>query len=411
MQSERETVCRNILWLLVAQLAFLALWSLIAQSGPVFVQHIVFGWDFRDFYLAATDWLHRTNPYLLTRFDKPPLVLIVGTFFSWLPYGIAVLTFFALNLAIIVASVRACARKLNLPHQCTNDLTWIALLYYPVYFLIERGNLEGLVLGCFCWAFCTKNRYVRPVLVALAAGLKLYPLLLLAPAIRNRKWRFTLTLLLAFVLLLLPFYRLANPFLHAMATRGAQYEPYHQQMENISPAGILIVIAGHQVGKWIFLVFWIATLALMLYRQKQSSEDRIILPFLAWMAAFPLWVFPYVGVLLLPVLAWKLGEMKDQKPDLWDKLFVAGFLLVGVQATALSVYFQREPPAAFHGPPPAHPIFHWMNSLGMLLILASLAFQKARSNPAIQLIEDRGTAESIQLGRMVARTITVRTDE
>jgi hypothetical protein len=382
MQSDREAVCRNIFWILLAQLIFLALWSLVAQSGPVFVQRAFFGYDFREFYLGPRDWLHGINPYTaipLNRFDKPPFILAFGMLFSWAPFGIAVITFAMVNVAIIVVSVRTFARRLDLPGQCANYLTWIALLYYPVYFLLDRGNLEAVILGCFCWAFCTRSRFLRAVLIAATAGLKIFPLLLLAPAARNRQWRFILSFLLLFVLLLLPFYRLIPSFLHALTVHGA----YKQLGENISPAAIIVAAAGLRLGKWIYLVFWAGTLAFMLYRHQHASPRDILLPYIPWMIAFPLQSFPYGAVLLLPVLAWKLHEMKDRATDLWDKIFIDGFLLVGVQATAFTIYFQREPAYIMSpGKMPHYIVFHWMNSLGMSLILIALAFSKQNRNPA-----------------------------
>lgn len=364
MQSNRDDVCRNIFRILLAQLIFLAIWSLVAQSGPVFAEPVFFGADFHDFYRAAADWTHRINPYLLPRFNKPPPSLLVGLPFLWIPFGAARFLFSVLNLAIVLISVRACAQKLELSNECAGYLTGITLLYYPVYLLIQRGNLDGLVLGCLCWAFCTKNMTLRGVLIALGAGLKLYPLLLVGPAVRNKHWRLALIILAALFLLFLPFYRLTGPFLNAMSAR----EICHL-VENISPAAFIVAFTGLRLGKWIFLAYWTSTLIFMLYRERQPSEEQMILPFLPWMVAFPLQVYPYGGVLLLPVLAWKLHEMQGRKPDLSDRLFVSGFLLVGVQAIALATYF--------HG---GGLIFHLMNSLGMCLILSSLAIPRLNRN-------------------------------
>lgn len=386
MQSSQEAVCRKIFLVLLAQLIFLAMWSLVAQSGPVFVQRAIFGYDFRDFYLGPRYWFHGINPYTTTplnRFDKPPLILGFGMLFSWMPFGIATFSFFLLNLTIIFWSVRAFARKLDLSSQCVDLLTWITLLYYPVYFLLDRGNLEGVILGCLCLAFCTRKRLLRAFLFALTGGLKVYPLLLLVPAARNRKWRLILSILLILVLLQLPFYRFIPSFLHAMTI----HRHYQQAGENISPAAIIIAALGERIGKWVYLIFWAGTLGIMLYSEQHAFPEKLIISFLPWMVAFPLQFFPYGGVLLLPVLAWKLHDLKDRTPNLWDKLFINGFLLVGVQATALTVYFQHG--SSRVGDPLLHPpIFHWLNSLGMCLILCSLAisqWKKHRAAPADEL--------------------------
>lgn len=365
MESTSEVVCRKVFHLLVAQLIFIAIWSLVAQTGPIFVQRFFFGLDFADFYRAGSDWLHGTNPYLRVRFFTPPPSLLVGTVFSWMPFNAARYVFFGLNLGIILVSVRACARKLGLSNRCRDYLTGIALLFYPVYFLIERGNLEGLVLGCLCWAFCTENETVRGVLVGMAGGLKVYPLLLLAPSVRKRDWRFRLTALVTFALLMALFYPLVHSFVGSVLRRGSIY----QQVENISPAGILVGLYGVGLGRWLYVVCWAGTFLLMRRRMKESEEeDRTILLFLPWMVSFPAQVFPYGGVLLLPVLAWKLSKMEESGVKLRDKLFVCGFLLLGVQAWALTFYFPNATGS--------HPVFHLANSLGMVLILCSLAMRE-----------------------------------
>lgn len=359
MESTSEVVCRKVFRLLLAQLIFIAIWSLVAQTGPVFVQRFFFGLDFADFYRAGSDWLHGINPYLRVRFFTPPPSLLVGTVFAWIPFGVAKFVFFILNLGIILLSVRACARKLGLSNRCRDYLTGIALLFYPVYFLVERGNLEGLVLGCLCWAYCTENETVRGVLVGLAGGLKLYPLLLVAPSVSKRDWRFRLTALVTFSLLMVAFYPLLHSFVSSVLRRGSIY----QQWENISPAGIIVAFGGLIVGKWLYVTCWAGTFLLMRRRMKESEEeDRTILLFLPWMVAFPAQVFPYGGVLLLPVLAWKLSKIEESGVRLQDKVFLFGFLLLGIQAWALTYYF-----------PNMGSVFHLANSLGMVLILCSLA--------------------------------------
>ena len=361
MDSTSEAACRLIFYLLVAQAIFVSMWSLVAQTGPIFVQRFFFGLDFADFYRAASDWLHGTNPYLRFRFFTPPPSLLVGTAFSWIPFETAKYLLFALNLGIILASVRAVARKLDLSKRCRDYLTGIALLFYPVYFLVERGNLEGLVLGCLCWAFCTENETRRGALVGLAGGLKLYPLLLVAPAILKRQWRFVLGALVTFSVLMLLFYPLPHAFLQSVARRGSIF----QQIENISPAGVIVGLFGPTFGRWLYMVCWTGTFVVALRRLGQRKEPATILPFLPWMVAFPAQVFPYGGVLLLPVLAWKLREMQESGVRSADKVFLCGFLLLGVQAWALTGYFPNVTTS--------HPVFHLANSLGMCLILCSLA--------------------------------------
>jgi hypothetical protein len=123
MPNQNEQVCRNIFRILFAQLICLSFWSLLAQSGTVFVQRVRFGLDFNFFYRASVEWLHGANPYSLPLFFTPPPSILVGTLLSWMPVGIAAVAFFTINLVVIVWSVRACAHKLELSTECVNYLT------------------------------------------------------------------------------------------------------------------------------------------------------------------------------------------------------------------------------------------------------------------------------------------------
>lgn len=402
-RSLPEEAARKIFLVFLAQLIVLALWSLPAQTGLVLVPPFnasssFFGGDYFDLYRGTTDWLHGINPYLTPRiFTPPPSVLatappsflagiifiwpppslLAGLSFVWLPFRVARFFFFGVDLVIIVASVRACSRRLGLSEESVRYLTGIALLFYPTFFLLERGNLEGLVLGCLSLAFCTRNRYIRAALVGAAGGLKLYPLLLVVPALRNKLWRFAFGSVIAFLLLTAPFYRLVSSFLHSAIRRGARVEEW-----TISPAGIIVAIAGMHLGRWIFLAYWAGTLALMVYRQRCAVESEAMWPFVPWMVSFPMSVYPYCGVLLLPVLAWKLCEMQGRKVELRDEVFIYGFLLVGIQAYALTVY------AVGIRISPVYPIFDLMNSAGMCLILGSLAIPEVPTHTARTIGDD-----------------------
>jgi Glycosyltransferase family 87 len=373
MHDQREQVCRNIFYILLAQLVILTIWSLPAQAGPVFIQH-AFGLDYNDFHLAAADWITHLNPYLRARFVTPPPSIFAGLLLLWLPAGFAAFLFFVLNLVLIVYSVRACANRLGLSSVSIHYLSWITLLFYPVYLLIERGNIDGLVLGCLSLAICTRSKTLRAALVALAIGLKLYPALLLVAALRLRQWKFVLGVLIALFLLFLPFLSLIVPFIHSVTARGE----FLKSIDNISPASIFVAVAGLHIGEWLYLIFWTVTLALMAYRHTTFAADSGLLPlipFFPWMVSFPLQVYPYSGVLLLPVLTWKLSGIQSRKPSLSDNLLINGFLLVGVQATAFTFYLQRvSANDASHAI--AHPFFHLLNSLGMCLILISLVIAK-----------------------------------
>jgi hypothetical protein len=373
--SHSEAFSRKIFYILLAQIVFLFVWAALADTNVVLVHHISYARDFVDFYRAARDAYHGTNPYIHPRFNKPPPVILLMMPFAKLPIAVSAALFFAINLLTVPLSVRYLSKGLGLSKSCTENLIWITFLFYPFYFLLDRGNLDGLVLGCLCWAFCSERSYLRTALVAVAAGIKIYPLLLIAPALRNKLWFFSISLavLTASLFLVTPQY--LTSFIHATEFRALHWEPLPEQLENISPGAIFVVCLGKHTGKLAFYLFWSATLTTMLYKQRSTDVKDLILPFLAWMVSFPQLVLVYTGILLLPVLAWKMYEMGDSEPNLSDKIFMLGFLLVGQQANAFSTYFGGEAASGVYKPI-AHPIFQWLSSIGMCLVLASMAIHR-----------------------------------
>ena len=257
----------------------------------------------------------------------------------------------------------------------------IALLDYPVMFLVERGNIDGLVLSCLAFAVVTSRPWLRGGLISLSAGLKVYGILLLVPFVWQRQWKMAAGILLGLILLLLPFAHLVAPFGKTLLVRGTELK----WTENLSPSLIFLEVSKKmnfpKIYLWtikaMYLVFWAGTLLLALLKERENGTENLVLPYLPWMVAFPMQVFPYTGVLLLPVLAWKMRQLDDRmaaQPNsepllkLPDKLFLAGFLLVGVQAWAMSQCFGWFVDSRL--------FFPALNSFGMLLILVGMAFQQ-----------------------------------
>ena len=161
--------------LFFAQLFLLILISFIQQSGPVFVQRFFFGLDYYDFYLGASDLFHHLDPYLRGRIYTPPSSILVGLLLSWLPFKWAAGTYLVLNVGSIFASIKVLARQFGLSRQNEFALLGITAAFYPVYFVVERGNLDGIMLALlvfgfrcqktgscrlFCWAQVSRSRYI-----------------------------------------------------------------------------------------------------------------------------------------------------------------------------------------------------------------------------------------------------------
>jgi hypothetical protein len=82
------------------------------------------------------------------------------------------------------------------------------LFSYPVYFLLHRGNIDGIVffflfLGIYFSTLLPKwqNELVAGLAFAVSVQLKLYPVLIILPILANRRWRLMLFMVLAVLIL------------------------------------------------------------------------------------------------------------------------------------------------------------------------------------------------------------------
>jgi len=212
-----------------------------------------------------------------------------------------------------------------------------------------------------CSAVIVRDQRLRSALIACSIVLKVYSLLLLGVIIAARRFRLALHTALLAIVLVLPFHTLILPYIMIAVTRTAQFTA----VENLSPAVILGSFCKHLPGKLVFITFWAASLLRASWRHRELLFEERLIVCLPWMAAFPLQVYPYTGVLLLPVLAWKLGNLHTFRNKIEQRVFLAGFILVGTQQGALNEYFLWLVRS--------HRFFPFLNVIGMVCILMSLA--------------------------------------
>ncbi len=353
--------------------------SLFSGLAPVFVERFTFQLDFRDLFLVTSDWIHGVDPYLHSRFVTPPPSLL-----PILPlqvFGIVAASFFFLiiNSAIVVASLRGTCDRFKMSRRENLLFLAIASMYFPVIFLLERGNLDGIMLGLILVSIFAQNRTIRAIALGLSISFKVYSILLLAPLMLARRWKQLTLTLLTLALLLLAFHSQLSKFAAAQTTRSAEL----LAAENLCPIGMLSPLSATAVAQpytlsrvvvLAYLALWIASYAFMLFRHRDSGLTTKSVYSLAWMLAMPLQVFPYTGVLLLPVLALRSCEMADRGVvTIPDRLFLIGFCLTGFQQTAFSWYTQFAP---------AIRLFDSLNPLGTALVIGSLVLQTSKSKEA-----------------------------
>jgi len=384
----RETTVESVLLCvfiaLFVQLLFIIFVSLITGLAPVFVRKYGFQIDFNDFFFATSDWLHGVDPYLNSRFTTSPLILLAALSLQFFGRGYGRIIFLFINIAIVAASLAGICYWFKMTRRASFLLFGIASIYFPVIFLLERGNLDGIMLGLILVSIFAKNRFTKEFALSLSIGIKVYSILLLVPMMLARLWKQVIAVLLLLVLLMLPFHSLFWSFIYAQTKRSGDLPG----AENLCPIGMfspINVTEAHQhyvlshAVTLVYLAFWLASYAFMLFRNRNSDLKVKAVYSFAWMLAMPLQVFPYTGILLLPLLVLKSCEMAERCfITIPDRLFLIGFCLVGFQQTAFSSYFQFSLAANLF--PHAVKIFNTVNLLGTAFVIGSLMLQASNQN-------------------------------
>ena len=317
---------------LFLQIQLVLFYSFISYQPPVFVEHFIPQIDLSDFVVAPTsDWLHHLNPYLRPRFDKPPATLLVGLPFQHMTPAHAALLFFFADLAVVAASLAAIVRHFRLSRTETLLLFGVASVYWPTFFLIERGNLDGFMLALILVTILSKNSYLQALSFSFSISLKAYSGLLFAPLFAVRAWSRILLAVACLILILLPFHSLIVPFIHSQAARTSD----RQLTENLSPALLFAAFTNTRRVRVGYFLLWFASYLGMASRYRNAPLNTRMIYSLPWMLAFPFEVYPYTGILLLPVLIQRAREMAfANRITLRDYAFLAGFILVGFQQSA-----------------------------------------------------------------------------
>ena len=224
------------IWLFLAVMAATVTVFAIQQAiavirGAHFFESPIFGsyiWDyFMDFFNVNT-WVYPgSDPYGPPAYSSyPPLALAVPMIFAFfgdysdgsvvarsdiptlITYFVVLLLFTALAAAALVCA----GRKYGLSSRLTLALSVLMALSAPYIYLFGRGNYIFMVVAALAWFFYlyqSEKRWQRElavVLLAFAAGLKLYPALFAAIYLKERRYgEFGKAVLYTLVLFFLPF--------------------------------------------------------------------------------------------------------------------------------------------------------------------------------------------------------------
>jgi hypothetical protein len=370
---ESTRLLTRVFIILFAQLILLILISFAQRFGPVLL-FPNFSVDFAEFYQAATDWLAHVDPYLRLRLVAPPSTILLGMALHWLPFQVAARVAFFGNAVMVLFGLRIVARHSGLNRTNELLLYGIATLFYPFYFLAERGNIDGFMLVLLAGAFAAKDRLSRAILLGASFAVKVYSGLLVVVLIRKRNFRLPLMAVAVALLLQVPFFNLLPSFMHAVFSRSTEW----RLAENLSPSVLFNVVLG-EGGPWkkLYIAAWLLTLAYRLWKDRDRDLETLWAEYVPWMIAFPSLVFIYSGVLALPLLAKVAADCQHRPATRGERLILMGFLLLGFSEPGWFINSLNLTPAAG--------VLHLVCPLGTCLLVAGsclLAGECRESHPA-----------------------------
>jgi glycosyl transferase family 87 len=380
-----------ILLFLAQHVALLGLGLARGELAP-YVKGYAFGYDFEDIQIGGRDLAEGRDPYLKSRFNKPPLVAELARPLAPLGRESAIAIGVAANLAGIGFALWAACRRFGQTNLLP-ALVVLSALVYPTHFLLHRTNVDGLAMagmGMMLWA--PESALLAGLGLAFGFAVKIYPAILAVPLILARRLSGLAVAAAATALMIAATSGLWPPFLAALESRGSKYGI----VENASAFSIFELasetiagtIGNPSAGERWSIVGIISTLTiygvslavslfadLRAYRPRWSGTGpgpaldeecaRLIL-YIPFALALPLLVYPYALVLLLllvPVFFWVSRHWGACR--LYDGVFLAGLLLAGTEATALADLAGR-------------PWLHALPSAGLVLFMGWACLIKVR---------------------------------
>jgi hypothetical protein len=343
--------------------------ALALAAGAWFLVHVievVRTGDFMDFsilYGAGRSIRDGESPYrpglswslpLGAAYNKPPIVAILLGPFGGMPFDQVARAWILIDVVLYAVSFVILLRSLRIDFRSVDFylLVVLFLLFQPTLDTLYGGQLEILVLFLLCLAdralgLPKVEEATAGVAIALAALLKVYPLVLLLPLAARRAWRgigaglatlVGVTLFsiwrvgwhihLVYLLKILPYQSRGTPwvenqsffgFFSRLLVDGTKVTITNQpEAAQLAPAQVLSLVAG---GAAVLVSLWAAWRS-----ERVGYAFRLFLP-LTLLVSPSAWMH-YETILLLPLGALLL----ERTPFFW---LAAGLVAFGNEALLL----------------------------------------------------------------------------
>jgi uncharacterized membrane protein len=356
------------------------------RQVPYVGQMAFFGWDYRTFYDASQALQHGGSPYQVEIYVTPPVPAVVGLALARLDFNVARQVVFWLSLAALALAYWIASHVFHASDRSALAAVVLAglgamLFSYPVYFLLDRGNIDGFVALLICLGILLHRRSeaLSGASFALAISFKLYPGLLLVPLLVAKRGRLVAATLIGLVVLvLLPSPALWRDFLFRFVERSDLF----RSDQNGSLASTFLFVAwilktqlttmGMSVNEKLFVdvTLFLSTafycLALLVIAYVDFKIGRRDFPAMAviyfpLMVAVPKLAYHYEFVILLlmiPLLCdlWKTAS--DRTTQRLLGVIALGIILSQSQAVALDALTGKD-------------ASHFIPGLGLFLVIVS----------------------------------------
>ena len=361
LQASKLSTLELVFLVLLVQTCVVLVLSLVLHVSPAFVGSDPihgFSMDFYDFWHAGVYYVNGISPYAEKRFLTPPFSLLIGLPYQRLSFEEARYFWLIVNLACIGGALAAFAEQIGMRWRETALLFMIAGLFYPAHFLVERGNIDGVVMALLVFAFRARQKIASVMLYAASMGLKLYSGLLVFPLLRKKRWWLACGSVLLAAALQLPWWRFAIQYPQVLSHRTDRF----LTIENISGAlcvQTLFALCRLPAWKIFYAGAWVITLGLRLWRLSPEDDNADWVTFVPWMISMPFVVYPYSAILTLPLMAY---TAQREPSGLGKKFLLLGFLLIGTQQNVWRELLSRVMSDTMW--------VYQLNSAGVVLMLA-----------------------------------------
>lgn len=354
--------CQNYIYIYsIVMFSALTVWIIqqivrVVVLKESFFSNPLFGADELDYYMDYFNvnyfWFFPNgNPYTSDAMSSyPPLALLIARFFAC--FGeyelgpkavretamgmISYYVMFFVFTTLSVLSLLHSGKKRGFSYKKTGIIALALVVSLPYIFLFERGNYWILSITAVSWFYAWYDsdkkwqREAALILLAIAAGIKMYPALLAAILLKERRfWDFMKTVLYTLLLFFLPFLCFSGGFanLTVFLHNLLDFQSYGQvSKDNYSMATFFFYFVEithgcrlSEVPDWVLHVGSLSSYAMLviglvvsLFSDKKWKSFALITFAVIF---FPAPSYVYSSCMLLPIAAMFLLTPNKNKKD------------------------------------------------------------------------------------------------